>query len=83
MRSNHREFWRDIDQEGTVLESFVSKRRDRRAALKVLRKLLSKYGSPAAIVTDKLVSYGAALQDFGIRHRHETGQYQQAKTVFS
>jgi len=58
-----------------VLESFVSKRRDRRAALKVLRKLLSKYGSPAEIVTDKLVSYGAALQDFGIRHRHETGQY--------
>ncbi|WP_026481169.1 IS6 family transposase [Ahrensia sp. 13_GOM-1096m] len=68
--------WRAIDHEGTVLESYVSKRRDRRAALKVLKKLLSKYGSPAEIVTDKLGSYNAALRDLGMRHRHETGQYQ-------
>jgi putative transposase len=59
--------WRAVDHEGTVLESYVSKRRDRRAALKVLRKLLSKCGSAHEIVNDKLGSYGAALRDLGIR----------------
>jgi putative transposase len=68
--------WRAVDHEGTVLESYVSRRRDRRAALKVLKKLLSKYGSPSEIVTDKLGSYGTALRELGIRQRHETGQYQ-------
>ena len=68
--------WRAVDCEGAVLAIYVLKRRDRRLALKVLRKLLSKYGSSAETVTDKLASYGAALRDLGIRHRHETGQYE-------
>ena len=68
--------WRAIDHEGFVLESYVSKRRDRRAALKILRKLLSKYGSPHEIVTDKLPSYRAALRDLDLIDRHETRQYQ-------
>ncbi|MBU2868416.1 IS6 family transposase [Pacificibacter marinus] len=68
--------WRAVDQEGTVLESFVSKRRDRRAALKVLRKLLSKHGSPHEIITDKLGSYRAALRELNLLDRHETGQYE-------
>lgn len=57
-------------------ESYVSKRRDRRSALKVLRKLHSKYDSASEIVTDKLGSYGAALRDLSICHRNETGHYQ-------
>ena len=68
--------WRAIDHEGTVLESVVTKRRGRRAALKILRKLLSKHGSPHEIVTDKLRSYGAALRELKLQNRHETGQYQ-------
>jgi len=68
--------WRAVDHEGTVLECVVTKRRDRRAALKILRKLLSKYGSPLEIVTDKLTSYRAALRDLNLLNRHETGQYQ-------
>ncbi|WP_133487912.1 IS6 family transposase [Aliiroseovarius marinus] len=68
--------WRAIDHEGVVLESFVSKRRDRRAALKMLRKLLSAHGSPHEIVTDKLGSYRAALRDLNLLGRHETGQYE-------
>jgi len=68
--------WRAIDHEGTVLESCVSKRRDRRAALKVLRKLLASYGSPHEIVTDKLGSYRAALRELNLLDRHETGQYE-------
>ena len=68
--------WRAIDHEGTVLESVVTKRRDRRAALKTLRKLLSKYGSPHEIVTDKLRSYCADLRELNLQNRNETGQYE-------
>lgn len=68
--------WRAIDHEGVVLESFVSKRRDRLSALKILRKLLSAHSSPHEIVTDKLRSYRAALRELGILDRHETEQYQ-------
>ena len=47
--------WRAVDHEGEVLESYVTKRRDRKAALKFLRKLMRKHGSTDEIVTDKLV----------------------------
>lgn len=51
--------WRAVDHEGEVLESYVSKRRDRKAALKFLRKSMKRYGNPHIFVTDKLRSYGA------------------------
>ena len=54
--------WRAVDQEGEVLEAFVSKKRDRKAALKFLRKLMKRYPRPNAIVTDQLSSYRAALR---------------------
>ena len=68
--------WRAVDHEGTVLESVVTKRRDRRAALKILKKLISKHRSPHEVVTDKLGSYGTALRELNFEGRHETGQYQ-------
>ena len=49
--------WRAVDQEGEALEAFVSKKRDRKAALKFLRKLMKRHGRPDAIVTDRLRSY--------------------------
>ena len=55
--------WAAVDHEGEVLEGFVSKTRDRKAALKFLKKLIKRYGAPAQIVTDKLRSYGAALKE--------------------
>ena len=67
--------WRAIDHEGTVLECVVTKRRDRRAAFKTLKKLLSNDGNPSEIVTDKLRSYRAALREIGYSGNHETGQY--------
>jgi putative transposase len=70
-----RYLWRAVDHEGEVLEAFVSKRRDRKAALKFLRKLLKRHGQPEAIVTDKLRSYGAALRELGSGDRHVTGQH--------
>jgi putative transposase len=67
--------WRAVDHEGTILESYVSKRRDKKAARKVLIKLISKYGKPKEIVTDKLPSYKAALKDLSIAHLQNTDQY--------
>jgi putative transposase len=46
--------WRALDHEGEVLESFVTKCRDRKAALKFLRKLIKRFGKPEIIVIDKL-----------------------------
>ncbi len=67
--------WRAVDHEGEVLESYVTKRRDRKAALKCLRKSMKRYGRPEVIVTDKLRSYGAALKDIGNARRQETGRW--------
>ena len=66
--------WRAVDHEGEVLESFVTKTRDKKAALKFLKKAMRKHGNPEVIVTDGLASYGAALKEIGAEHRQETGR---------
>jgi len=66
--------WRAVDGEGEVLDILVQSRRNKKAALKLMRKLLKKQGiAPDSIVTDKLPSYGAALSDLGISERHDFG----------
>ena len=66
--------WRAVDGEGTVLDVLVQKRRNKRVALKLMRKLLRNQGvRPTRIVTDKLKSYGAALRDLRLAPLHETG----------
>ncbi|WP_073037667.1 IS6 family transposase [Roseovarius pacificus] len=67
--------WRAVDHEGEVLDAFVSKRRDRKAALKFLRKLMKRYGRPEHVVTDKLRSYGAAMKEIGNADRQVTGRW--------
>jgi len=67
--------WRAVDHEGEVLEVFVTKRRDRKAALRFLRKTMKRYGRPEAIVTDKLRSYHAAMKVIGNAERQETGRW--------
>ena len=67
--------WRAVDHEGEVLEAFVTKTRDRKAALKFLRKTMKRYGRPEAIVTDGLRSYGAALRDLGGSDLQVTGRW--------
>ena len=57
--------WRAVDHEGEVVEVFATKRRDRRAALKFLRRAMKRYGRPRAIVTDRLRSYRAAMKVIG------------------
>jgi len=67
--------WRAVDHEGEVLESFVTKRRDRKAALKFLKKSMKRHGCPNILATDKLRSYGAALKDIGNADKQETGRW--------
>jgi putative transposase len=62
--------WRAVDHEGEVLEAVATKRRDRRAALKFLKKLMKRYGRPRTVVTDRLPSYGAAMRTIGNAARH-------------
>lgn len=57
--------WRAVDHEGEVLEVFVTRRRDRKAALKFLKRAMKRYGRPASIVTDRLRSYRAAMNLIG------------------
>ena len=47
--------WRAVDHEGEVLESYVTKRRNKHAALSFLKKVMRKHGSPKSIVTEGLV----------------------------
>jgi putative transposase len=67
--------WRAVDHEGEVLESYVTKRRDRKAALKFLRKSMKRHGQPHIIVTDKLRSYRAAMKVLGNEGKQETGRW--------
>ncbi len=57
--------WRAVDHEGEVLEAVVTKRRNTRAALKFLRKLMKRHGEAEEIVTDCFGSYRAALRELG------------------
>jgi putative transposase len=66
--------WRAVDDEGEVLDVLVQKRRNKEAALKLLRKLLKSQGvHPESITTDKLASYRAATKVLGLSDRHQPG----------
>jgi len=66
--------WRAVDHEGEVLEVFVTKRRDRAAALKFLKRTLKRHGRPKTIVTDRLRSYRAAMKIIGNVTSQECGR---------
>ena len=67
--------WRAVDHEGEVLESFVSKKRDKSAALHFMKKVLKRHGPVTIIVTDGLRSYPAAMKELGNVERREMGRY--------
>ncbi len=67
--------WRAVDHEGEVLEVFATKRRDRQAALKFLKRTMKCYGQAKAIVTDRLGSYGAAMKVIGNTTSQECGRW--------
>lgn len=66
--------WRAVDAEGEVLDFLIQLKRNKRAALKLMRKLLRWHGaSPSVIGTDKLPSYTASLRDLDLPRKHKTG----------
>ena len=68
--------WRAVDAEGEVLDVLIQSRRNKQAALKLMRKLLKKYAFvPDKLVTDDLRSYAAAARDLGLAGRHERGRW--------
>ena len=67
--------WRAVDHEGEVLEVVATKRRDRRAALRFLKRAMKRYGRPASIVTDRLRSYRAAMKVLGNEGCQETRRW--------
>src|SRR3954447_7417903 len=74
MAGEHLYLWRAVDHEGEVLDMLVQRPRDRRAALRLMRKLLRKQGfTPKSLSTDKLGSYGAAFRQLGLTCPHEQG----------
>jgi len=75
INGERRYLWRALDHEGEVLESYVTKTRDKKAALKFLKKAMRKHGCPEVFVTDLLRSYGAALKEIGLAGRQETGRW--------
>jgi putative transposase len=66
--------WRAVDHEGEVLEAVVTAKRDKAAALKLLKRIMKRYGRPRTIVTDGLCSYPAAMKEIGNADRHEVGR---------
>ncbi len=64
--------WRAVDHEGEALEAVVTKRRNKAAALKFLKKLMKRYGNADEVVTDRLASYRAALRDLRAQDRQCT-----------
>lgn len=67
--------WRAVDHQGEILESYVTKKRDKSAALRFFKKALKRHGSPVTIVTDGLKSYPAAMKDLGVEYRREMGRW--------
>jgi putative transposase len=66
--------WRAVDNEGEVLDMLVQRRRDSRAALRLIRKLLKKQGFvPKLVVTDKVRSYACAFRRLRLTCQHEQG----------
>ena len=67
--------WRAVDHEGEILESYVTKTRDKKAALAFMKRALKRHGSPEAIVTDGLKSYRAAMSELGNEQKQEVGRH--------
>jgi putative transposase len=67
--------WRAVDHEGESLESFVTRKRDKSAALRFMKKALKRHGRPEKIVTDGQRSYPAAMAELGNLERREMGKW--------
>jgi putative transposase len=67
--------WRAVDHEGEVLESYVTKTRDKSAALRFIKRAMKRHGCPETIVTDGLRSYPAAMRELSDLSRRVMGRW--------
>ncbi len=67
--------WWAIDEEGEVLEAVVTKRRNKAAALKFLKKLMNRHGHAEAVVTDRFTGYKVAVRELGALEKQPTGRW--------
>ena len=67
--------WRAVDQEGEILERYVTKTRDKKAALRFMKKTLKRHGSPDQITNDGLRSYRAAMKELGNAKKQKVGRW--------
>ncbi|WP_338466176.1 DDE-type integrase/transposase/recombinase [Novosphingobium sp. ZN18A2] len=67
--------WRAVDHEGEVLESYVTRTRDKPAALRFMKQALKRHGKAEAITTDGLRSYKAAMTELGCAQKQEVGRW--------
>jgi putative transposase len=75
VRGRQMYLWRAVDAEGKILEVLVQSRRNKRAALRLMRKLLKKHGmAPGTLVIDRLGAYPAAVRDLGLSSKHVRGK---------
>jgi putative transposase len=65
--------WRAVNHEGEVLEAVATSKRNKTAALKLLKRVMKKYGRPRRVVTDGLLAYSAAMKEIGAADRQEVG----------
>ena len=70
----HAPLWRAVDHEGEVLEAVVTSKRNKAAALKLLKRVMKKHGRPRTIVSDGLRAYSAAMKEIGVADRHDVGR---------
>ena len=75
--------WRAVDHEGEVLEAVVTAKRDKAAALKLLKRIMTKYGQPRKIVTDGLRAYSAAMKAIGNLSQGGRSRSQQSRGEFA
>lgn len=67
--------WRAVDHEGEILESYITRKRDKSAALAFMKKALKRHGKPTTIITDGLRSYPAAMRELGDLDHREMGRW--------
>ncbi len=76
MGGDRRYLWRAVDHEGVVLDAVVTRKREKKAAVNLFRRLMKKYGRLVQVVTDQLTSYKSALRQLGLAHIQSVGRWE-------
>ena len=67
--------WHAVDHEGELLENYVTKRPDKKAALKFIKKSMQRHGKTDVLTADRLRSCSAALKEIGGDRLQKRGRY--------